>query len=229
MAIVSMPSHVDGDIYPAADYMKLKGNIEDLDARLGNVLSSNTAHSRLTALETLTGASGATAAGNAALSSRLGTGVTTSNTATSQFSAVNSSLTSQGNRISALETPSSSSPGGGPWIYVSTLTNGWVNRSSIDGATWQDLRMRWLPGGNVQVEGVIKRSAGGVGTNSPLFTISTAAMRPGKDQIITIFQDSGVPCGIRLYPNGDCNSYVSGTTTSVLLLNFIFPSVSAGT
>lgn len=90
MAIVTMADAVSGAIASAAEYNKVKNNILDLDARLGPVVSGSSASVRLGALETTVNAAGTTAAGNAALSSRLGTGVTTAagSTATAQFAAL---------------------------------------------------------------------------------------------------------------------------------------------
>jgi hypothetical protein len=80
MAIVPMTDAVSGGIALSAEYNKLIDNIQDLDARLGAVVSGNPAHTRLTSLETLTG--GGTS-GNAALDTRVGSLESlTTNTAT---------------------------------------------------------------------------------------------------------------------------------------------------
>jgi hypothetical protein len=84
---LTMADAVAGNIASAADYNKHKNNILDLNTRTA-VIEAFNANTRLGALETLTGATGSTAAGNAALSTRLGTGVTTASTATSQLTAL---------------------------------------------------------------------------------------------------------------------------------------------
>jgi hypothetical protein len=128
--------------YPTVD------NLNDLHTRTGvletrttDVNTGNTAlGTRTTALETTVNAAGTTAAGNAALSSRLGTGVTTSSTATSQ-------LTTLGNRATALEsvqgkkgrwyssstsTFATSTPAIGSWNGVGTP----MSDISVSGTTW---------------------------------------------------------------------------------------------
>ncbi|HVV11572.1 hypothetical protein [Amycolatopsis sp.] len=54
MAIVSMTDAAAGGTASSAEYNKLIDNINDLDARLGAVVSSNTAHARLNTLESRT-------------------------------------------------------------------------------------------------------------------------------------------------------------------------------
>jgi hypothetical protein len=96
MAIVSMADAVFDGIASSAEYNKLIDNIQDLDARLGPVVSgsnantrlaaleANSAGTRLTALESLTTNTATNGGhGNVQLSTRLGTGVgTTTNVTT---------------------------------------------------------------------------------------------------------------------------------------------------
>ena len=89
MAIVSMTDAVPGAIASSAEYNKLIDNIQDLDARLGPVVSGSSASVRLAALEALTtNTSGAVGIGNQRLSDRLGSGVTNASTATAQLTAL---------------------------------------------------------------------------------------------------------------------------------------------
>lgn len=126
MAIVSMADAVAGAIASSTEYNKLIDNIQDLDARLGAVVSASTAHARLTSLETITahGTSGNAALntrvgsletlttntatngghGNVQLSTRLGTGVTTASTATAQFATLTSGLSTANGNISTAQT-----------------------------------------------------------------------------------------------------------------------------
>lgn len=83
MAYGNMTAAVSGQPASAAANNQIIINVDDLDTRLD-------------AAEATVNASGATAAGNAALSSRLGTGVTTSSTATAQLNALSA-------RVSAVE------------------------------------------------------------------------------------------------------------------------------
>lgn len=84
-------------------------NLNDLNTRIGTGNGTALA-TRVSSLETLTGNTGTTGHGNTTLSSRLGTGVTTSSTATSQFTAL-------GNRATALE-----SAVGIPWSGGTALS-----------------------------------------------------------------------------------------------------------
>lgn len=94
-----MASAVAGQPASSAEYNRLRDNVLDLDARLGAVVSGNTAHARLTALEAIT-ADTATAPGgigNQRLADRFGTGVgTTTNvttgTATAQLTDIRTRL-----------------------------------------------------------------------------------------------------------------------------------------
>lgn len=117
MAIVSMTDAISGGVASSAEYNKLIDNILDLDARLGAVVSTSTAHARLNALESLTtNTSGVVGIGNQRLSDRLGAGITTSATADARFGSgvgtgsnvttgsASSQLTDLRSRASALET-----------------------------------------------------------------------------------------------------------------------------
>jgi hypothetical protein len=107
MAIVAMADAVAGAVASSTEYNKLIDNIQDLDARLGAVVSGSSAQTRLTALESLTTNTATNGGhGNVQLSTRLGTGVTTASTATAQF-------TSIAGRATALET-----------LTTDTATNG---------------------------------------------------------------------------------------------------------
>lgn len=103
----------------SSEYNKLIDNIQDLDARLGAVVSASTAHARLNTLETRTTdttTGGSTLGiGNQRLADRLGTGVSnttnvTTGTATAQLTDLRSrvstnetTLTSHDSRLTALE------------------------------------------------------------------------------------------------------------------------------
>jgi hypothetical protein len=99
MAIVTMTDAVADTVASSAEYNKVTANIRDLDARLGAVVSTSTAHARLTALEAIT-ADTATAPGgigNQQLANRLGSGIGTSGsvttgTATAQLTDVRTRL-----------------------------------------------------------------------------------------------------------------------------------------
>lgn len=96
MAIVSMADASAGAIALSAEYNKVTANIRDLDARLGPVVSASSAATRLgnletraTSLESLTtNTSGNVGIGNQRLSDRLGSDVTTANTAAAQLAAL---------------------------------------------------------------------------------------------------------------------------------------------
>lgn len=70
MAIVPMTDAVSGGTASSAEYNKLIDNIQDLDARLGAVVSTNTAHARLNTLESRTTDA---STGNTALGTRVST------------------------------------------------------------------------------------------------------------------------------------------------------------
>lgn len=89
MAFTNPSTQSTGYPVQAADWNLLVTNEIDLNERLTTATSTNgTQNTNISALQTLTGATGATAAGNAALSSRLGPGVTTASTASSQLTAL---------------------------------------------------------------------------------------------------------------------------------------------
>jgi hypothetical protein len=131
MAIVSMADAVSGGIASSAEYNKLIDNIEDLDGRLGSVVASPNANSRLSTLETrTTDTSGVVGIGNQRLSDRLGAGVTTSATADARFGSgvgtgsnvttgsASSQLTDLRSRVSTVE---------------STVTNGTTGNAALGG------------------------------------------------------------------------------------------------
>lgn len=79
MAIVPMANAVFDGIASSAEYNKVVSNIVDLNTRLSSV-------------ESLTAGVGSTGSGNATLSTRLGTGVTTANTASAQLLALQTTV-----------------------------------------------------------------------------------------------------------------------------------------
>jgi hypothetical protein len=90
MAQVPMTDAVLGGVASSADNNAIIDNVLDLDARLGPVVSSSTAHARLLALEARTTDTGTSPGGigNQQLANRLGSGVgTTTNVTTGTASA----------------------------------------------------------------------------------------------------------------------------------------------
>lgn len=136
MAIVSMAYAVAGLVASSAEYNKVVDNVNDLDARLGAVVSGSSAKVRLDDLETLTTNTATNGGhGNVQLSTRLGTGVTTASTATAQFATlttrttdVSTGNTALGSRVSALEALSG---GAAPFIHAKNSASG----NSITGST----------------------------------------------------------------------------------------------
>lgn len=103
MAIVAMADAVPGAIASSVEYNKLIDNIQDLDARLGAVVASPSANTRLTSLETLTTDTATNGGqGNARLADRFGTGVGTGANVTT--GSASSQLTDLRSRATALET-----------------------------------------------------------------------------------------------------------------------------
>lgn len=80
MAYGNMTPAVSGNPASASANNQIITNVDDLDTRLDTV-------------EATVNGVGSTGSGNATLSTRLGTGVTTASTATAQFTAVNSTIT----------------------------------------------------------------------------------------------------------------------------------------
>lgn len=102
MAIVAMADAVPGAIASSVEYNKLIDNIYDLDARLGAVVASPSAHTRLTSLETLTTDTATNGGqGNARLADRFGTGVGTGSNVTT--GSASSQLGDLRTRATALE------------------------------------------------------------------------------------------------------------------------------
>lgn len=102
MAIVSMADAVSDAVASSAEYNKLIDNIQDLDARMGAVVSGSSAHTRLSSLEALTtDTTTGQGIGNQRLSDRLGTGVGTGTNVTT--GSASSQLTDLRSRASALE------------------------------------------------------------------------------------------------------------------------------
>ena len=100
MALVTMTDAVDGGVASSSANNAIIDNVQDLDARLGPVLSSNTASARLGTLEARTTdtATSPGGIGNQQLANRFGTGVgTTTNvttgTATAQLTDIRTRLT----------------------------------------------------------------------------------------------------------------------------------------
>lgn len=114
MANVPMTDATMLGVASSAEYNKVTANVRDLDARLGPVVSTLTAHARLTALEALTADTGTSPGGigNQRLADRLGSGVgTTTNvttgTATAQLTDLRSRASSLETRMTAAEGASS--------------------------------------------------------------------------------------------------------------------------
>ena len=102
MAIVAMTDAVAGNPASSAEYNKLIDNIQDLDARLGAVVASPSAHTRLNSLETLTTDTATNGGqGNSRLADRFGTGVGTGSNVTT--GSASSQLTDLRSRATALE------------------------------------------------------------------------------------------------------------------------------
>jgi hypothetical protein len=104
MAYGDMASAVSGQPASSSEYNKMRGHVDDLDTRVD-------------AVEATVNASGTTAAGNDALSSRLGTGVTTASTATAQLSTLTTRTTDAstgntalGTRVTTVETKIGAAP-----------------------------------------------------------------------------------------------------------------------
>lgn len=90
-AVYPVPSQATGHLVTAADWNAHVDAFNDLNPRT-------------TAVETTVNATGTTAAGNAALSSRLGTGVTTASTATAQLATLTTNVSSNTTSISTINT-----------------------------------------------------------------------------------------------------------------------------
>jgi hypothetical protein len=95
-----VPDQTTGHLVTAVDWNLIADDVNDLNTRetadaaaIANGTTGNAAlGTRMTAVETTVNATGTTAAGNAALSSRLGTGVTTASTATAQLATLTTNV-----------------------------------------------------------------------------------------------------------------------------------------
>ncbi len=128
MAIVGMAPAVFGQPASSAEYNKVVANIIDLDARLGPVVSGNSASTRLATLEsrttdTVTAPGGI---GNQRLADRFGTGVGTGANVTT--GSATSQLTDVRARLVTLET--APAPTSGPLGY-----KGENKRTTVDSVT----------------------------------------------------------------------------------------------
>jgi hypothetical protein len=219
MAIVTMADAVAGQVALAAEYNKLIDNIQDLDARLGAVVSANTAHSRLTTLEsTTTNTSGNVGIGNQRLSDRLGSGV--SNTTNVTTGTATAQLTDIRSRLTAVESGGSVP---GAWTPMASYSNSWGSRSGFP-----ILHVRSLPGNNVQIFGTIHRAAGGQAAGTITCTIPVG-FRPVGPVAVFAMDSSNYLAAMEIaadgtmtikvpttrYTNDTATTYVSGNTISI--------------
>lgn len=242
MAIVPMTDAASGGIALSAEYNKLIDNIQDLDARLGAVVSGNPAHTRLTSLETLTGGgtSGNAALdtrvgsleslttntatngghGNVRLSDRLGTGVGTGSNVTT--GSATSQLTNIRSRLTTIE-GSGLTPG--PWTaitsWVTQSGTAWGNRSGFP-----TFSVRLLPGDNVQVYGTVFRSPGGGAAGQAICTIPVG-FRPQGPAVVFGMDSQNNLCAMEILADGTMQikvpttRYTDTTSTTWISANTI--------
>lgn len=188
MAIVSMAPAVNLALASASEYNKLISNIIDIDTRLGNVLASPSADSRLGTLETRTLDTVTTGGiGNQRLADRLGIGVGTgSNVLTGSAS---SQLTDIRSRLTAVEATAGT---GAPVVQSAPGNSGTHNTTTYvyarTGGAGNEAQTVFVapPSGKVKItwaSGITIASAGGFALVS--FRVRTgASVGAGTDIIV---------------------------------------------
>jgi hypothetical protein len=223
MAIVPVADAVFGEVAESAENNKIIDNVIDLDARLGPVVAASTAHARLTTLEARTTDTGTAPGGigNQRLADRFGTGVGTSTnvttgTATAQLADIRTRLTN-------LE--GGSGGGIGAWVTISSFSNGWNHRPGA----YQNLQVRTLPGGNIQIIGVIQTgsSGGALANGATLFSLPNSTYYPEEEVWIPCGDSGGNPRYVRIANGGTGHIFAATNVTNTLFIYGIYPSASA--
>jgi hypothetical protein len=185
------------------------GSITTLNTRTTDASTGNVAlGTRVTTLESRT--TNATT-GN----TQLGTRVTTLEARTTDATTGNTAL---GDRVTALEGASAAV---GPWTAC-TLTSPWANR----GAGFYNLRVRLLPGGNIQLIGNITRTSGNP-ANGEQFAVLPVSHRPSQDTHIPVAYNNGTVGMAKIDSGGLLTAFGAGANP-IANFNYTFAGSSSG-
>lgn len=189
------------------------GSIATLNTRTTDASTGNTAlGTRLTTVETRT--TNATS-GNTGLDSRL----TTVENRTTNATTGNTAL---GARVSSLEAASAAV---GAWVAITAFFNSWGNRP---GGTFYPLRVRLLPGANVQIVGTLGVKSAGAASNEKLFELPSSTYYPPFETILPFLDNGARAVGLKIQADGQCFMYLTGANSGTALnINNMYASATA--
>lgn len=208
----AMDDAVSGAPASSSDYNLLIDNILDLNTRMTDGTSGNTALSTKVNSGTI---------GNTALGALVNSG-SVGNTA---LGALVNHITKGNNaldtRVTALEAASAAV---GAWVPITTFSGTWANRTT--GGDFMSLKVRILPGNNIQILGSIWKPSGSAVNGEQMFTLA-AAYRPTHEVFVPVTLSNTLGGALHIYPTGVVEQYTTNPATTVHIDGF-YPGPSSG-